>query len=222
MAPWFRRDPRTGRGPRDRRGRRRAGGGQVLVIFALSITFLFAAAGLAFDVGRFYSERRFLQNAADAAALAAANALIRGDTVAEADAEARDILARNFMASPSGITPALPPVTAVYQSGHAGDADYLLNGILLPGRDTNTGRDIRVAVQNSLGYTSAQRFFLSYAQGWCVNRTDEYAKEAAKTDSHSPGKYRVNGVLLNMLAFREAFACKAGTPMAPATIHRVW
>ncbi len=76
--------------------------------------------------------------------------------------------------------------------------------------------------KNSLGYTSAQRFFLSYAQGWCVNRTDEYAKEAAKTDSHSPGKYRVNGVLVNMLAFREAFACKAGTPMAPATIHRVW
>ena len=46
--------------------------GQVLVLFALGITVLFAAAGLAFDVGRFYSERRFLQNAADAAALAGA------------------------------------------------------------------------------------------------------------------------------------------------------
>ena len=73
-----------------------------------------------------------------------------------------------------------------------------------------------------LGYTPAQRFFLSYAQGWCVNRTAAYAKEAAKTDSHSPGMYRVNGVLVNMLAFREAFACKVGTPMAPARIHRVW
>ena len=136
-----------------RRRRERANGGQVLVIFALSITVLFAAAGLAFDVGRFYSERRFLQNAADAAALAAANALIRGDTIAQADAQARDILSRNFLASPSGVTPALPPTTPVYASGHAGDASYLLNGILLPGRDTNTGSDIRVAVQNTLGYT---------------------------------------------------------------------
>lgn len=138
---------------RDRGDRRRAGAGQVLVIFVLSITFLFAAAGLAFDVGRFYSERRFLQNAADAAALAAANSLIRGDTIAQADAEARDILTRNFMSSPSGITPSLPPVSATYASGHAGDATYLLNGILLPGRDANTGRSVRVAVQNSLGYT---------------------------------------------------------------------
>jgi hypothetical protein len=131
----------------ERRDQRRPNAGQVLVIFALSITVLFAAAGLAFDIGRFYSERRFLQNAADAAALAAANALIRGETNAEAEAEARDILTRNFLASPSGITPALPPVTPVYASGHAGDPDYLVNGILI------NGADIRVAVQNTLGYT---------------------------------------------------------------------
>ncbi|HEV8546323.1 MAG TPA: pilus assembly protein TadG-related protein, partial [Candidatus Limnocylindrales bacterium] len=62
---------------------RTGGRGQVLVIFALSITVLFAAAGLAFDIGRFYSERRFLQNAADAAALAAASALTRGETNAQ-------------------------------------------------------------------------------------------------------------------------------------------
>jgi endothelin-converting enzyme/putative endopeptidase len=76
--------------------------------------------------------------------------------------------------------------------------------------------------KDASGYTPAQRFFLSYAQSWCVNRTNAYAKEAAKTDPHSPGKYRVNGVLMNMLPFREAFACKTGTPMAPATVRRVW
>jgi len=130
-----------------RRDLRRSDTGQVLVIFALSITVLFGAAGLAFDIGRFYSERRFLQNAADAAVLAAANALIRGETVAEADAEARDILTRNFMSSPSGVTPALPPVTPVYAAGHPGEPDYLMNGILI------NGPDIRVAIQNTLGYT---------------------------------------------------------------------
>jgi hypothetical protein len=130
-----------------RRDRQRSETGQVLVIFALTITVLFGAAGLAFDIGRFYSERRFLQNAADAAALAAANALIRGETVAEADAEARDILTRNFLSSPSGVTPALPPTTPVYATGHPGDPAYLINGILI------NGSDIRVAVQNTLGYT---------------------------------------------------------------------
>jgi len=74
--------------PIGRRARRRSQG-QVLVLFALSLVAILAFAGLAFDIGRFYGERRFLQNAADAAALAAANALIRGGTTADADADAR-------------------------------------------------------------------------------------------------------------------------------------
>ena len=77
---------------------------------------LFGAAGLAFDVGRFYSERRFLQNAADAAALAAANSLIRGETPSQADARAREVLTSNFTHSPSGVTPSLPPTTPVYET----------------------------------------------------------------------------------------------------------
>ncbi|HJR71201.1 MAG TPA: pilus assembly protein TadG-related protein [Gammaproteobacteria bacterium] len=85
--------------------RRERDGGQVLVLFALSITVLFGAAGLAFDIGRFYSERRFLQNAADAAALAAANALIRGETDAQADIRAREVLTENFLHSPNGVAP---------------------------------------------------------------------------------------------------------------------
>lgn len=138
MAPTARR----GVLPPDARSR-----GQVLVIFALAITMLFAAAGLAFDVGRFYSERRFLQNSADAAALAAANALIRGETSTQADARARAVLTQNFSHSPSGLVPALPPATPVYATGHAGDPEYLINGILM------AGGEVRVAVQNPVGYT---------------------------------------------------------------------
>ena len=125
----------------------RSQGGQVIVVFALALTVLLAAAGLAFDVGRFYSERRFLQNAADAAALAAANSLVQGRTQAEADTIARAILAANFARDPSGVAPALPPTTPVYESGHAGDPTYLINGILF------SGNEVRVAVQNPVNYT---------------------------------------------------------------------
>jgi len=78
------------------------------------------------------------------------------------------------------------------------------------------------AGSDAYGFTPAQRFFLSYAQGWCENHTEESAREDAKTNPHAPGKYRVNGVLANLEGFREAFACKTGTPMAPAKINRVW
>lgn len=121
--------------------------GQVLVVFALGVAGLLAAAGVAIDVGRFYSERRFLQNAADAAALAAANALIRGESYVDAEAEARSSLARNFLGDPNGIVASLPPVTPEYESGHAGDAAYLSNGIVI------SGGDVRVAVANSINYT---------------------------------------------------------------------
>ena len=121
--------------------------GQVLVIFALSITAIFAAAGLAFDIGRFYAERRFLQNSADAAALAAANALIQGRTQTEADTLARAVLSSNFSHAPNGVSPSLPPTTPEYESGHAGDPLYLTNGILF------SGSEVRVAVQNSINYS---------------------------------------------------------------------
>src|SRR6188474_3689449 len=83
---------------------RRREPGQVLVLFAMSMVVIMAAAGLAFDIGRFYSEKRFLQNAADSGALAVANALIRGESAADAEAEGRDVLARNLLSSPTGTT----------------------------------------------------------------------------------------------------------------------
>ena len=123
--------------------------GQVLVIFVLSLTAIFAAAGLAIDIGRLYMERRFLENAADAAALAAANSLIRGNTDANARSDAMAVLTKNFTSPPNGITPSLPPAAGseVYESGHAGDPMYLVDGILI------NGSDIRVAVRNTIGYT---------------------------------------------------------------------
>ena len=102
---------------------RRASPGQVLVIFALGLTVLFGAAGLAFDIGRFYSERRFLQNAADAAALAAANSMIRGENTARPTHRARAVLAANFSHAPNGSRRRCRRRRPVYETGHAGDPE---------------------------------------------------------------------------------------------------
>ena len=72
------------------------------------------------------------------------------------------------------------------------------------------------------GFDARQRFFVSYAQSWCFNQTEEAAKKAARVDVHSTGRYRVNGVVPNMPEFAQAFSCKAGSPMAPAAVNRVW
>jgi putative Flp pilus-assembly TadE/G-like protein len=132
------------RRPRDRRGRREPG--QILVLFAMSMVVIMAAAGLAFDIGRFYSEKRFLQNAADAGALAVANALIRGESNTDAEAEGRDVLTRNLLGSPTGTTASVA-ATPEYESGHSGDADHLLSGVLI------SGGDVRVAIKSDVNYT---------------------------------------------------------------------
>ena len=129
------------------RRERLASRGQVLVIFALGVTGLLAAAGVAIDIGRFYSERRFLQNAADAAALAAANALISGATTDAAIASAQNTLTHNFAGDPNGIIPSLPPSTPTYEPGHSGDSSYLTDGIVI------SGGAVRVAVTNTINYT---------------------------------------------------------------------
>ena len=108
------------------RARRDANRGQVLVIFALGVTALLGAAGVAVDIGRFYSEHRFLQNAADAAALAAANALIRGESDSAAIGFAQGTLDRNLAGDPNGII-ATVPLSPTYAAGHAGQASYLTN-----------------------------------------------------------------------------------------------
>jgi putative endopeptidase len=72
------------------------------------------------------------------------------------------------------------------------------------------------------GLTPAQRFFVGSAQWACQNDTPEVLRIRAVTDPHSPARWRVNGLFANMLEFREAFACKAGQPMAPEKTCRVW
>jgi len=72
------------------------------------------------------------------------------------------------------------------------------------------------------GYTPQQRFFLGYAQIWCQNQRPESLRMRARTDPHSPGQFRVIGVVENSPEFAAAFGCSAGQPMVAAKGCRVW
>ncbi|XP_039343212.1 neprilysin isoform X2 [Mauremys reevesii] len=67
-----------------------------------------------------------------------------------------------------------------------------------------------------------QLFFLNFAQIWCGTYRPEYAVNSIKTDSHSPGKFRVIGSLQNSAEFTEAFSCTTTEYMDPAKKCRVW
>lgn len=74
------------------------------------------------------------------------------------------------------------------------------------------------------GFTPAQRFFISYAQLWKINYTEEELKNRIANDPHSPGMYRVNGPLMNCPEFFEAFNVKEGDKMRnpQEKVARIW
>jgi len=112
-----------------------------------------------------------------------------------------------------------------------------LDGKLTMGENTADNGGIRIAWQALLttlaqqgksidekidGYTEAQRYFISFAQVWCENRTEQVSRVAAKTDPHSPGMFRANGTVRNFDEFGRAFGCHTGQPMMPEDACRVW
>jgi len=74
------------------------------------------------------------------------------------------------------------------------------------------------------GLTPEQRFFVGFAQWDCANERPEDLRMRAMTDPHSPAQYRINGVVVNMPEFQQAFQCKPGQPMVkPAEkVCRIW
>jgi putative endopeptidase len=109
-----------------------------------------------------------------------------------------------------------------------------VNGNLTLGENTADNGGVRVSLlayeasvagkprQTLDGLTPEQRFFLGYGQVWCQNTTPESERMQVLTNPHSPGRYRANGVVVNVPEFQEAFQCKTGAPMAPENRCRVW
>jgi len=84
-------------------------GGQTIVLVALLFVLLLGFAALSLDVGRFYGERRYLQNAVDSAALACARAYSQGGTVQTAwDAADTTLQQFNLKGNPIGATITYP------------------------------------------------------------------------------------------------------------------
>jgi endothelin-converting enzyme/putative endopeptidase len=116
--------------------------------------------------------------------------------------------------------------------------DLKLNGKLTLGENTADNGGARIALralehmiaddktgkegQKIDGYAPEQRYFLGFARVWCEKRRPEVARVRVLTDPHSPGKYRVDGVVQNMPEFQKAWGCKAGQPMVAENACHVW
>ena len=123
-------------------------------------------------------------------------------------------------------------------SGFTAVDDLKLNGRLTLGENTADNGGARIsynalehviaedktgkAAQPIDGFTPQQRFFLGFARVWCEKQRPEFARMRVSVDPHSPGKYRVDGVVENMPEFQKAWGCKAGQPMVAANACRVW
>jgi putative endopeptidase len=89
-------------------------------------------------------------------------------------------------------------------------------------REMNAADPTAKAAQTIDGYTPEHRFFLGFGRVWCEKQRPEFARMRVGVDPHSPGKYRVDGVVENMPEFEKAWGCKAGQPMVSANACRVW
>jgi endothelin-converting enzyme/putative endopeptidase len=74
------------------------------------------------------------------------------------------------------------------------------------------------------GLTPEQRFFVGFAQWDCADARPEAMRVRAKIDPHSPARWRINGVVVNMPEFEKAFACKPGAKLVKAAGQhcKVW
>jgi len=70
--------------------------------------------------------------------------------------------------------------------------------------------------------TAQKPFFDGWAHLWAQANSQAAATERAATSVHAPGMWRVNGPLMNLPAFGEAYTCKAGSPMVVSEPVRVW
>ena len=106
------------------------------------------------------------------------------------------------------------PVDTLHINGSATQGENIadLGGILI-GLDAFKKTDTYAKGEKIGGYTPLQRFFLGYAYGWKFEMRKEILAQAIMTDVHAPPKERVNGPVVDVPEFYEAFNVKPGDKM---------
>ncbi len=114
------------------------------------------------------------------------------------------------------------PVDTLHVNGQATQGENIadLGGLLL-GIDAFKKTDQYKKGEKINGYTPMQRYFLGYAYGWLYTTRKESLASQLKTDVHAPAKERVNGPMVNIPEFYEAFGVKKGDKMFRADSLRV-
>ena len=72
------------------------------------------------------------------------------------------------------------------------------------------------------GFTPDQQFFLGAAHVWASSMRPAEARRLVTIDPHAPAVYRVNGTLVNLPQFQQAFHLPAGSPMVNPHRCVIW
>lgn len=106
------------------------------------------------------------------------------------------------------------PVDTLHINGDATQGENIadLGGVLL-GLDAFKKTDVYKNGKKIGGLTPLQRYFLGYSYSWMFKVRKEKLANQVMTDVHSPAKERVNGALVNVPEFYEAFNIKPGSKM---------
>ncbi|HKG67555.1 MAG TPA: M13 family metallopeptidase [Segetibacter sp.] len=106
------------------------------------------------------------------------------------------------------------PVDTLHINGDATQGENIadLGGLLL-GLDAFKKTEVYKSGKKIGGLTPLQRYFVGYTYGWMYKERKERLASRVMTDVHSPAKERVNGPLVNIPEFYEAFNIKPGSKM---------
>ncbi len=106
------------------------------------------------------------------------------------------------------------PVDTLHINGDATQGENIadLGGILL-GLDAFKKTEAYKKGEKIGGLTPLQRYFLGYAYGWMYQTRKETLANQVMSDVHSPARERVNGPMVNIPEFYEAFGVKPGSKM---------
>lgn len=185
--------------------------GQVLVVVSLALVVLLGAAAFTVDLGRRAAEERNLQNAADAGALAACNALVDGATDANALQKAREVAAINLASSPAGSGAAIAGAGAEeFVTGYAGNPYQMTNGALAD--DESVFVAIDAEVDTTIGRVLGRQSLPALGRARCTLEADPLLPFAIRRYQAPPGP---GGSFRDYVATQATSAAGAVDPVAP-------